>query len=223
MDNMLLDSYLVQKSNENYLRIYRWKNPTLSLGLTNNVSELNLEYIRNSNIDIVRRETGGGVVFHNQDLCFSLITNSSLKPKENYLAIKNIIEKIFFDLGKIVTETKDKNIKSTVCFEGSNSHEISIEGNKIVGMAQKKIDKRYLLQGSIQLKSVQLSELLIDNREIVQYGLDSNLNFNEIKEIIYNNFATIRELRDVSVDKIINSAEYLAFRKENINKFYEEI
>ena len=79
---MLLDSYLTQKCTDEYFRIYQWIKPTLSLGATNNINEINLKYLQENNINVVYRETGGGIVFHNKDLCFSFITNAKLNQKK---------------------------------------------------------------------------------------------------------------------------------------------
>ena len=203
LDNMVLDSYLIQKDTEEYFRLYRWINPTLSLGLTNNKSELNLKYIKEHNIDKIHRETGGGIVFHNEDLCFSFINNIILKPKENYLFIKNILEKSLLELGENITYTHNINMKSSICFNGSNSHEISIDNKKKIGIAQKVLKKRYLIQGSIQIKTTSLRYLLNDNgRAVVQYGLN-NIDIDTVKEKIYSNFAKIHQLRDIEDENII--------------------
>ena len=188
LDNMLLDSYLTQKCTDEYFRIYQWVKPTLSLGATNNINEINLKYIQENNIDLVRRETGGGIVFHNEDLCFSFITNAKLKPKENYYVVKDILEEVLNDLDLIVTKTHNINTKSQICFHGSNNHEISIDNQKVIGIAQKLVKNRYLIQGSIQLKSTHINCILNDNhKKIVQYGLN-NIKLHIIKNKLYDHF-----------------------------------
>ena len=226
---MLLDSYLTQQCTDEYFRMYQWVNPTLSLGITNNINEINLNYINDNNIDIVRRETGGGVVFHNEDLCFSLITNAHLRPKENYYLVKNIIEKTLCELGKVITITNDINTKSSICFNGSNNHEISIDNKKVIGIAQKLVKNRYLIQGSIQLKSITIEHLVCDSdsdsdsdRKVVQHGLN-DIEFNIIKEKIYENYAKIFSLIKIRDNDILNQQKYLEFKHKNKHRFIGKI
>lgn len=222
LDNMLVDSYLTTRCTDEYFRLYKWAKPTLSLGAANKMNEINLKYIRKNNIDVVYRETGGGIVFHNDDLCFSFITNakiSVLKPKENYYIVKEIIEKILQNLGQLITKTNDINIKSPICFNGSNNHEISIDNKKVVGIAQKFVKNRYLIQGSIQLKTMTIEHLISDNhKKIVQYGLN-NIEFNTLKDKIYRSFNKKFNLVEIEDNDILNQKECLEFKKENKGKF----
>lgn len=219
IDNMILDSYLTQKSSDEYIRLYKWTNPTISLGITNNKSELNLDYIKAQQINIVYRETGGGIVFHNSDLCFSVIMDKYLRPKENYSLVKNIIEKLLVESGEVVTKTYNMNIKSSICFDGSNQHEISVDNKKIIGIAQKIIKNRYLIQGSVQIKTTSLKQLLNNNNKtIMQYGLN-NIDFDTIKDKMYDNFAKIYKLNNILDVDIIKTEGYLMFKKENYYKF----
>lgn len=227
LDNMILDSYLTQQCKDEYFRIYQWVNPTLSLGVTNNINEINSDYIHDNNIDIVRRETGGGIVFHNEDLCFSLITNAHLRPKENYYLVKNIIEKTLCELGKVITITNNINTKSSICFNGSNNHEISIDNKKVIGIAQKLVKNRYLIQGSIQLKSITIEHLICDSdsdsdRKVVQHGLN-DIEFNIIKEKIYENYAKIFTLVEIQDNDILSRREYIEFKQKNKHRFVRKI
>ena len=220
LDNMLFDSYLVQQCKDEYLRIYQWSNPAVSLGITNKINEINLSYTNKHNIDIVRRETGGGIVYHNQDLCFSFITNANLKPKENYHLIKDAIEKILHKLGEFITKTNNINTKSLLCFNGSSNHEISIDNKKVIGIAQKLVKNRYLMQGSIQLKSIKVEHLICDSdQEVIQYGLD-NIKLSTIKDSLYNDFAKMYDLIKMEDNDILNTKEYINFKRENENRFY---
>jgi lipoate-protein ligase A len=219
---MLLDSYLTQQCTDEYFRMYQWLNPTISLGTTNNINEINLNYINEHNINIVRRETGGGIVFHNEDLCFSFITNYKLKPKENYYLIKTTIEKILLELGQTITTTHDTNIKSSICFNGSNNHEISIDNKKVIGIAQKLVNNRYLIQGSIQLKTITIQHLISDSdsdRKVMQYGIN-NIKLSTIQDKIYQNFAKMFSLVEVQETNILNKKEYIKFKQENKDRFY---
>lgn len=222
IDNMLIDSYLVSSDKE-YFRTYTWINPTISLGVSNSYSELNLDYIQSKKIDVIKRETGGGILYHDHDLCFSIINHSHLKPKENYLNIKTVIEQIFSNINLPVTKTTDTNLKSSVCFSGSNEHEISISETKVVGIAQKKIGNKYLIQGSIQFATHDITNMITDSNGCIQHGIGKEYNINTIKDVLYYEFARINDLSHLNIIKVINSLEYLVFKEKNASKFYKDI
>ena len=222
IDNMILDSYLTYKFDINFIRIYKWRKPTISLGIKNKVTDLNIEYIRSKKIDVVRRPTGGGIIYHCDDCCFSIITNTNYSPRENYFYIKKMIEKIFLNLGLKVTKTEDKNIKSPICFDSTNSHEISINNRKVVGIAQRKIFGRYLVQGSIQLRTVKLKFILNSHDDIIQYGLDT-ITFNEIRDCLYNMFAQNALIQKYDVDDIIGHQDFQRYKQKHLKNFYEEL
>jgi len=216
-DNMMLDSYLFHKTTDDYLRVYKWKKPTISLGVKNDLSLLNLEYIKKRNIDLVYRETGGGVIFHNEDLCFTIIASKNIAPKENYNFVKKIFEQILFELNLNVTTTNSTNINSDICFLGSNQHEISVDNKKVIGIAQKIKNKRFLVQGSIQLKTISIKKLFNTKQDIVQFGL-TNINFNLLKTKIYNLFDTIFQLEIIAVENILKSNIFNEFKEKECNR-----
>ena len=211
VDNMILDSYLFHKTYDNYLRIYQWINPTISLGVKNKLSILNLEYLKKHNIEVVYRETGGGAIFHQDDLCFSVIISNDFTPKENYAFIKNIFQKVLTDLNLNITKTKKNNSDANICFLGSNQHELSIDGKKIIAIAQKMKNRRFLVQGSIQLKTNLIKNIFA--QDIVQHGLDG-IDINLLIAKIYNNFDIILKLKDINIKSVISSKDYISFRSQ---------
>lgn len=55
------------------LRFYGWKPPAISLGYFQSVDEeINLEACRERGVDVVRRITGGGAVFHDAEVTYSI-------------------------------------------------------------------------------------------------------------------------------------------------------
>jgi lipoate-protein ligase A len=70
--NMAIDEAIlmarIEKKVPNTLRFYRWKPSTVSLGYTRNVEEdVYVEACRRHEVQIVRRCTGGGTVYHDAD------------------------------------------------------------------------------------------------------------------------------------------------------------
>ena len=74
--NMAVDSALLQhlKEGEVTLRLYRWNKPAVSIGYFQDMdNEVNVALCRNDNVPIIRRVTGGGAVFHHEEITYCLI------------------------------------------------------------------------------------------------------------------------------------------------------
>src|SRR5438477_8509597 len=65
IDEALLDSVAVPS-----IRFYRWQSPALSFGYFGKFADV-AEYATER--DLVRRWTGGGIVFHGEDLTYSIV------------------------------------------------------------------------------------------------------------------------------------------------------
>lgn len=146
------------------LRIYGWDKPSISLGYTQNPDiELNASSCRKHGVEIVKRPTGGGIVFHNEhEVTYSFICDKDDKrlPKglvESYKFISYIIIRALIKVG-VAAELSDTrhNEQARLCFSFPASYEITLEGSKIVGSAQKRGKKALLQQGSIFIKNSKL-------------------------------------------------------------------
>src|SRR5947209_4245967 len=67
--NMAIDEALLETSTLALLRFYRWDHPAVSFGYFGRFADLARYHER----DLVRRWTGGGIVFHGDDLTYALI------------------------------------------------------------------------------------------------------------------------------------------------------
>ena len=55
------------------LRLYQWEEPTLSIGMAQQIDRhVNLDYCRAKQIPVIRRVTGGKAVLHSSELTYSL-------------------------------------------------------------------------------------------------------------------------------------------------------
>ncbi len=82
--NMAIDEAIMRARIEdrvpNTLRFYRWKPSAVSIGRFQNLTnEVHLEDCRVHNVDIVRRITGGGAVYHDSDgeITYSVIARTT--------------------------------------------------------------------------------------------------------------------------------------------------
>ena len=165
--NMAVDLQLVERCREDdtaYLRFYRWKPYTLSLGYNQNKAS-NAAYIdfnkcSAENIDVVTRPTGGRAVLHSEELTYSVVF-SSVKPIHDLY--RDISLALLIGLKKIdpklegLSFTHDnpdllKLIKTgmyNLCFNTAIRNEINYKGKKLVGSAQRKFGNIVLQHGSI--------------------------------------------------------------------------
>ncbi|CFX18309.1 Lipoyltransferase/lipoate-protein ligase [Syntrophomonas zehnderi OL-4] len=136
--NLALEEYLLM--NEFDLNDYflLWQDrPVVVVGRNQNtLEEINLEAIRSQGVEVVRRLSGGGAVYHDEgNLNFTFIVND-----ENRSA---------FDFARFtepVIETLDKmGIKA----ENSGRNDITIAGKKFSGNAQCRFKHRLLHHGTL--------------------------------------------------------------------------
>ncbi len=134
-------------------RIYEWKSPTISLGISQDGSFLKKKLA----IDVVKRITGGKAVLHYQEVTYSVVSDleNSLvggNLKESYDRISCLL--IDFLKTKIKNaeisqiDTSEKN-SSPICYLTKGFKEICLNGKKIIGSAQKRGRHSFLQHGSI--------------------------------------------------------------------------
>ncbi len=141
--NMAIDEYFLcsDDGNEDILRIYGWKPPCISIGYFQKAeSVVDIQYCRKNNIDIVRRMTGGGTVYHDDELTYSVITNETKVPED-------IVESFRFLSEPIIKALKEIGIDAG--FEPIN--DICVSGKKISGNAQTRKNSRILQHGTVLL------------------------------------------------------------------------
>jgi lipoate-protein ligase A len=153
--NMAIDEALLGSAPVPAIRFYRWRSPALSFGYFGRFSDV-ASY--QGERDLVRRWTGGGIVFHGKDLTYSLVVPA------NHPAFRkssmSIYEKIHRALSDALTETgqsaqllpvaavADRRYNS--CFANPVRADVMIDGRKVAGAAQRRTRRALLQQGSIQ-------------------------------------------------------------------------
>lgn len=151
---MAVDEHLMnlQKKEETLptLRIYFWKKSAYSLGYFQNIKKfLERNSVRNSQAEIVRRITGGGMVFHENDLTFSFTSKdptiflpSAVRASYQrvneavYEGLKEIISGISFSQNKI--QPSGRAHEAQACFENPSCYDLMLAGKKILGASQRR-------------------------------------------------------------------------------------
>lgn len=140
--NLALEEYALKFLDIDDPIIILWQNePSIIIGRNQNtIEEINNKYIKNNNINVVRRLSGGGAVYHDLgNINFTFITN---RGGEN---IRN-----FEKFTRPVIETLKK---LGVPAEFSGRNDITIEGKKFSGNAQYSFRNKLLHHGTILFNS----------------------------------------------------------------------
>ena len=62
--NLAMEEYFLKNCNEDIFLLWRNENAIIVGKNQNTLSEINYDYVKNNNIKVVRRQSGGGAVFH---------------------------------------------------------------------------------------------------------------------------------------------------------------
>ncbi|RME63307.1 MAG: lipoate--protein ligase family protein, partial [Nitrospirae bacterium] len=144
------------------LRLYQWDRTSVTIGRYQQVSDVNLSYCRENGIPVVRRPTGGRAILHGRDLTYSFSSRtdgpfSSSGLLETYSLLSRAFLVAFRSLG-LEVQWKSRKERGSVltgsplCFQSVSFGEITIEGKKVMGSAQKRWDDAFLQQGTIMLE-----------------------------------------------------------------------
>lgn len=166
-ENMAIDEAIfletIRSRKPPTIRFYGWKPPAVSIGYFQEIKkEVNIEKCLAEGVDIVRRQSGGKAVFHNDEITYSIAASGEEKrfPSSTLGTYKVISECLASGLAYIGLKTTldekgrlltEEDLKSC-CFSTSSRHELLVSGRKICGSAQTRTSKGFLQHGSI-LKS----------------------------------------------------------------------
>ena len=172
--NMALDEALLEHATVPSIRFYQWRAPALSFGYFGEFGEV---AIHERERDLVRRWTGGGIVFHGDDLTYSIV----IPVRDSVFAESsmNIYKKVHRALADVLNGLREgaelaacnrhrssrdalrrtgdrRSLESAIMDRGSNCFanpvhaDVMLNGRKIAGAAQRRTRRGLLQQGSIQ-------------------------------------------------------------------------
>jgi lipoate-protein ligase A len=165
--NMAIDEALLEYATIPLIRFYRWQSSALSFGYFGRFTDIAPYQCER---DLVRRWTGGGIVFHGEDLTYSLvIPTSDTAFAESSISIYERIHQALCDALRetgwraVVAGVVDSDAGSVTvatragisdagysCFANPVRADVMINGRKIAGAAQRRTRRGLLQQGSIQ-------------------------------------------------------------------------
>ena len=170
--NMAIDEALLEGATQPTIRFYRWNHPALSFGYFGRYADVENH---ESQRDIVRRWTGGGIVFHGRDLTYSIVIPASDSAFAG--SSMSIYEKVHGALrdtliakaergaaccshAPVARQIRDwpaehngpqgRGYNQHLCFANPVRADVMLNGRKIAGAAQRRTRRGLLQQGSIQ-------------------------------------------------------------------------
>ena len=156
--NMAIDEALLQCLTVPAVRFYRWQSPALSFGYFGRFADVG-HYAAER--DLVRRWTGGGTVFHGNDLTYSIVipANDAAFAESSmsiYEKIHRALREALIGMGghaQLATPNSavtDRLYNAGACFANPVRADVMVNGCKVAGAAQRRTRAGLLHQGSIQ-------------------------------------------------------------------------
>ncbi len=157
--NLAIDQALLEDDGQ-WLRFYRWKPATLSLGYFQAFDDFaDLE----GEVPIVRRQTGGAAILHDQELTISLSIDEKLLPgsvEDSYTLLHDAVQDAAesLELGGLrpagevrKAQSRDARLGRWCFFAPKGQDLVDEQGKKVFGSAQRRTGGRVLHHGSLVL------------------------------------------------------------------------
>jgi lipoate-protein ligase A len=164
-EHMACDEALAGVTEAPVLRTYRWAEPAVTFGYSQRLQ--NVQNLANGR-PVMRRWTGGGTVFHGEELTLGLAIPASedftcLSSAQIYQAIH---EALLPAIRQILPDAKLVSLEDCrcgpVCFESPVAYDIIAGSRKILGGALRRSRQGILYQGSLHasVPPISLAEAL---------------------------------------------------------------
>jgi len=166
------------------LHFYDWVKPSLTYGYFIDIKKyLHIEKLAEHKLDLARRPTGGGIVFHIWDLAFSFLMPAGhpqfcLNTLDNYRFVNEIVLDAvvsYFSLQDAYLTASSATQRDPscnhFCMARPTIYDAVFRGMKVAGAAQRRTKKGFLHQGTISLTLPQidlLEDILCSKEEVVR-------------------------------------------------------
>jgi lipoate-protein ligase A len=139
------------------LRLYTWREPSVSLGLRQAEPDW-LARCDALGVEVVRRVTGGGAVLHAGDLTYSVVAPAGgpdlpadLRGSYEWIRARLVAGLARAGLAARASRARAGADRLELCFAGATGYEIELDGEKLVGSAQRRLRHAFLQHGSIRI------------------------------------------------------------------------
>lgn len=140
--NMALDEFCLENIVLDEPYFYLWRNrPSVIIGLNQNAySEVNLKYLEENGINLVRRVTGGGAVYHDlQNLNYTIVAPLSCHPEQSEGSGEGSTP------APIVAALRQLGVPA----ELTGRNDIFVEGRKVSGYARRVSKRQEIIHGTL--------------------------------------------------------------------------
>jgi lipoate-protein ligase A len=160
IDEALLECAIQRGDPSPVLRVYGWAQPALSIGVNQTLDQETLERCRHRGVEVVRRVTGGGAVYHNQDVTYCVVApRGRMGVIEAYRWVAAGLVAGLSTLGLRATvaqhasaqraQRRSERFQASACFATTLGADLEVDGLKICGSAQVRRKGWFLQHGSI--------------------------------------------------------------------------
>ncbi len=210
----------------NTVRLYRWSPSAVSVGYFQSIeNEVDLDACRHLSVDVIRRITGGGAVFHDYD---GEITYSLIAPDDDPKIPRDIISSYRLICGCVIKGLEKLGLDS----EFKPINDIVAGGRKISGNAQTRRYGAILQHGTVlvdcdprkiftvlKVSGTKISDKMIKAAEErvtnVRQELERDVSFEEARDALVSGFEETLDVRLVP-------GRLTAYEAELMEKFREK-
>jgi len=174
--NMAFDEWLLISLNSERsfprftLRLYSWSSPAITIGYNQSIEKAVDYSLIQADIPVIRRITGGRAIYHEpSELTYTVVADRGViggkVQSVTYLSglISSAVADFMEEFGLSPDRAEDSNeaFRETVgmerksCFDSISRHEISSNGIKIAGGAQRQVGSGMIQQGSIKINGIE--------------------------------------------------------------------
>ena len=164
--NMAADETLLESAADRgaaTLRFYTWTEPTLSLGYFQPSADRDAL----PGLPWVRRSTGGAAIVHHHELTYALAVpwGAAWQPRgESWICrFHHLVQAVLSDHGvtaRGVVCGEEQKLGGVLCFLHQTPADLTVNGSKVAGSAQRKLRGALLQHGSLLLKTSEFAPLL---------------------------------------------------------------
>jgi lipoate-protein ligase A len=194
--NMKRDEELAQAlcngAGASTLRFYCWQPWMLSVGWHQSLEEIDCDAVHRDGYDLVRRPTGGRAIFHAEELTYCAVFFSNGESiYKTYENISLALLEGLRNLGIEATYEKQqphfpslyRTAQGVPCFSAAGRYEITYEGKKLIGSAQRRyigengaevvLQHGSILIGRAHTSIVRYLRVQNDEREKIRLALET--------------------------------------------------
>lgn len=148
----------VAKGGPATVRVFRWEPSTLSLGYRQTPDTVDWTYCDREDIDVTRRQTGGGGIYHDHvgDISYSIVAPASSVPGDLMDSYEHLCTPLFEALDELGVEAEFAGEARPALYEPScylrdinPAHDVVVAGRKLSGNAQYRQREAVIQHGSV--------------------------------------------------------------------------